>query len=251
MATTLLSAAARSMTEPSSRANRAFASLPTAFTNVSSLERWLSLAAGGLLAVRGYTGRGPSLCSSLLSGYLIYRGVTGNCPFYQLAGVSTSDTTAEHASIAAGHGTRVDAEVVVDRPAGEVYRFWRDLENLARFMTHLLDVDTTTDGKSHWVARGPLGLRMEWDAELVTDQPNEVISWRSLPGSDVDTAGSVHFEDLGNDRTKVRVELKYDPPAGKVGTAIAKLVGRSPDRQVRADLQRFKEVIEGTLRVIG
>jgi uncharacterized membrane protein len=112
-------------------------------------------------------------------------------------------------------------------------------------MAHLEDVDTTADGKSHWVARGPLGLKFEWDAEIVTDKPNELIAWRSLDGSDVDTAGSVRFRELPHGRgTEVRVELKYDPPAGKVGTALAKLVGRSPEAQITADMRRFKQLLE-------
>jgi uncharacterized membrane protein len=88
-------------------------------------------------------------------------------------------------------------------------------------------------------------MKVEWDAEIVTDKPNEVIAWRSLDGSDVDTAGSVHFRELPGGRgTEVRVELKYDPPAGKLGTAVAKLFGLSPEAQIRADLRRFKQILE-------
>jgi uncharacterized membrane protein len=245
MATTLLAAAAKSAAGPNSSVARAVNALPQIRTNLSSAERWVSLAAGGALTALGFTGRGPTLLSSLLGGYLIYRAATGNCVGYQLLGVSTSDSTAEQTAIAAGHGTRVDHAVTVMKPAAEVYRFWRDFENLPRFMTHLEDVDTTTGGKSHWVAKGPLGMKVEWDAEIVTDKPNEVIAWRSLDGSDVDTAGSVHFRELPGGRgTEVRVELKYDPPAGKLGTAAAKLFGTSPEAQIRADLRRFKQILE-------
>jgi uncharacterized membrane protein len=245
MAATLLATAVKSAAGPESGIARAVNKLPQARTNVSSNERWLALAAGGTLVGLGITGRTPSLLSSLLGGYLIYRATTGNCVLYQALGVSTADSTAENTAIAAGHGTRVEHAVTVSKPAPEVYRFWRDLENLPRFMTHLLDVDTTTDGRSHWIAKGPLGIKVEWDAELVTDTPNKVIAWRSLDGADVDTAGSVHFTELPNGRgTEVRVELKYDPPAGKLGTAIAKLVGRSPEAQIRADMRRFKQIME-------
>lgn len=244
MATTLLAAAAKSAAGPRSTVARAVDSLPQVRTNVSSAERWISLGVGGALSVFGFDGRGPGLLSALAGGYLLYRAATGNCPMYQALGLSTSDSTADNSVIAAGHGTRVDHAVTVAKPAADVYRFWRDLENLPRFMTHLVDVDTTTDGRSHWVARGPLGLRVEWDAEIITDRPNEVISWKSLDGSDVDTAGSVHFTDRGDGRTEVRVELKYDPPAGKVGEAVSRLFGLSPEQQIRADLQRFKQIVE-------
>ena len=106
--------------------------------------------------------------------------------------------------------------------------------------------------RSHWVARGPLGHSVEWDAEIVNRRENELIAWRSLEGSQVDTAGSVHFVPLGGDRgTEVRVVLKYDPPGGRIGSAVAWLFGASPERQIREDLRRFKQVMEtGTVPTI-
>lgn len=245
MASTLLTTAVKSAAGPDSGVARAVNRLPQSRTNISSNERWLSLAAGGTLAGLCLAGRTPPLLSSLVGGYLIYRAMTGNCMGYQVLGVSTSDSTKENSAIAAGHGTKVEHAVTVNKPAADVYRFWRDLENLPRFMTHLLDVDTTTDGRSHWIARGPLGLKLEWDAEIVTDAPNKTIAWKSLDGADVDTAGSVHFIELPHGRgTEVRVSLKYDPPAGKLGTAIAKLIGTSPEAQIKADMRRFKWIME-------
>src|SRR4051794_34217733 len=112
-------------------------------------------------------------------------------------------------------------------------------------MSHLIDVDTTTDGRSHWEAKGPMGLRVEWDAELIADEPNQVISWKSLDGSDVDTAGSVRFNELpGGRATQVSVSLKYAPPAGKLGSAVARLFGEAPEQQVRDDMQRLKAILE-------
>lgn len=245
MASTLLTTAVKSAAGPGSGVARAVNKLPPMRTNVSSAERWLSLAAGGALVALGATGRTPLLVSSLVGAGLLFRAASGNCAVYQALGVSTSDSTAENTAVAAGHGTRVEHAITVNKPAAEVYRFWRDLENLPRFMTHLIDVDTTTDGRSHWVAKGPLGLTFEWDAEIVADTPNRVIGWKSLDGADVDTAGSVRFVELPHGRgTEVRVELKYDPPAGKVGTALARLVGMSPEAQIKADMRRFKQLME-------
>ena len=245
MATTLLTVATKSATDRHSSVRRVVDHLPDARTNVSAPERLIALGAGGALVASSLFGRHFSPLAALSGGFLLYRAATGNCPVYQLLGVSTSDATAPNSVIAAGHGTRVEAAVIVQKSPREAYHFWRDFENLPRFMTHLLDVDTTTDGRSRWVARGPFGLRVEWEAELITDRPAEVIAWRSLPGADVDTAGSVHFKDLGPGRgTEVLVELKYDPPAGKLGTAIASLVGLSPEEQIREDLRRFKQMIE-------
>ncbi len=245
MATTLLTTALKSAAGSNRTVGRAVRALPRTFTNVSSTERWLSLAAGTYLTTCGISGKGPGIASLLAGGYLLYRAATGNCPGYQCLGVSMSDSTAPNSAIAADHGSRVDCAITVMKPAADVYRFWRDLENLPRFMAHLVDVDTTTDGQSRWIAEGPLGLKVEWHAQLVADIPNRVISWRSLPGADVDTAGSVHFEEQPNGRgTDVRVELKYDPPAGKVGSAIAALFGKSPQKQIREDLRRFKQILE-------
>ena len=245
MATTLLATVAKSAAGSRSAVGKATRALPTIMTNVSSTERWLSLAAGGFLTTFGVSGKGPGLVSLLSGGYLLYRAATGNCPAYQALGVSMSDATAPNSAIAAGHGSRVECAITVMKPTVHVYSFWRDFENLPRFMAHLIDVDTTTDGQSHWFAEGPLGLKVEWDAQLVSDIPNRVISWRSLPGADVDTAGSVRFEELPNHRgTEVTVELKYDPPAGKLGSAIAALFGKSPQKQIAEDLRRFKQIME-------
>ncbi|WP_200215164.1 SRPBCC family protein [Micromonospora coerulea] len=140
---------------------------------------------------------------------------------------------------------RMTVAVTVNTPASEAYRFWRDVENLPRFMTHLAAVRATDLRRSHWIARGPAGRRIEWDAEIVDDQPNRSIAWRSLPGTRVPNAGRVRFVPLPADRgTEVRVQLGYAPPAGGLGRAVAKLFGEEPEQQVRDDLRRFKQVLE-------
>lgn len=245
MPTTVLSTAAKSALGGDSTAGRAIQSLPTIPTNLSSAERWGSLAVGGLLVAVGLEGRGLTRLAAVAGGYLLYRAAAGYCPTYHALGVSTGESTADQTAVTAGHGSRVDAAIIVMKPANEVYDFWRDFENLPRFMTHLLDVNTSVGGQSHWVARGPFGLRVEWEAQIVTDRRGEVIAWKSLPGADVDCAGSVHFRQLPHDRgTEVRVSLKYDPPAGQVGSLVAKLVGKDPQRQVNEDLRRFKQILE-------
>jgi uncharacterized membrane protein len=218
--------------------------VPTAERNVAPTERLVSLGLGTCMTVFGLTGKRVSPLALLAGGYLLYRGMAGNCPVYQALGVGTDGTSGDEAVIPAREGVKVQHSVTVNRPAGEVYRFWRNLSQLPSFMDHLKEVRETGAGKSHWVARGPLGLSVEWDAELIEDRP-EVISWRSLPGSDVDTAGSVHFRAAPAGRgTEVRVTLKYDPPAGRVGAAVARLFGQSPEKQVEADLARFKSLLE-------
>ncbi|SCF26544.1 Polyketide cyclase / dehydrase and lipid transport [Micromonospora purpureochromogenes] len=139
----------------------------------------------------------------------------------------------------------MEVGVTVNRPASEAYRFWRDLENLPRFMAHLEAVRADDLRRSHWTARGPAGRLVGWDAEIVEDRPDELIAWRSLPGAQVPNAGRVRFVPAPGDRgTEVRVELGYAPPAGRVGRAVAKLFGEEPEQQIRDDLRRFKQVLE-------
>ena len=132
----------------------------------------------------------------------------------------------------------------IDRPVDSVYAFWRNFENLPRFMRNLESV--TCDGsRSHWIAKGPAGSTVEWEAELLEDIPNHLISWRSLEGSQVDNAGAVRFDvDPDGGGTLVRVDITYRPPAGVFGALVAKLFGRAPEQEVQGDLARFKEVVE-------
>ncbi|MCI0457490.1 MAG: SRPBCC family protein [Gemmataceae bacterium] len=212
--------------------------------NVGDLERWISVIGGGLLGALGLNRRDlPGLGLAALGGALIYRGLTGHCHCYGLLGIDTAGHS-RAASVRAGHGVKVVRAVSINRPAEELYRFWRNFENLPRIMHNLVRV--TTEGKrSQWVARGPMGKEVEWDAEIITEEPNRLIGWRSLEGSEMATAGSVHFTPATGGRgTEVRVEMKYDPPAGKVGVLIAKMFSENPAQQIQEDLRRFKQLME-------
>ncbi len=146
--------------------------------------------------------------------------------------------------VAPGEGIDVSSVVTIGRPAEEVYAFWRNLENLPRFMDHLESVRELGGGRSHWKARAPAGRDVEWNAEIVEERPNELIAWRSLPDADVPNAGSVRFARGPNGSTEVHVQLRYDPPGGAAAAAIAKLFGEEPQQQVSRDLRRFKQVME-------
>jgi uncharacterized membrane protein len=140
---------------------------------------------------------------------------------------------------------RVEKVVAIDRPAEELYGFWRQFENLPRFMRHLRSVRAVGQTRSHWVAKGPGGTDVEWDAEVIDDRPGELIAWRSLPGADVDNSGCVRFERApGNRGTFVRVQMEYNPPGGFFGASVATLLGEDPATQVQRDLYRFNQVME-------
>ncbi len=139
----------------------------------------------------------------------------------------------------------VKQAITVNRSAEDLYQFWRDFEQLPRFMSHLESVAVTGEGLSHWVATAPAGAKVEWDAELVEDRPNELIAWRSLEGADVANSGLVRFIPApGNKGTEVHIEMQYDPPGGKLGATAAKLFGEEPNQQTKDDLRAFKQVME-------
>jgi uncharacterized membrane protein len=175
---------------------------------------------------------------------LFAQGVTGFSPVNVMTGrhIAGRDT---REALGGHHGIRVEAAVTVLRPPAEVYEYWRKLENLPYFMHHLEAVHQTEPARSHWKARAPLGMTIEWDAEIIEDIPPKLISWRSLPSSEVISAGSVRFRAaLGGRGTQVKVLLQYDPPAGKLGAAIAWLFGEDASQQIVSDLRNFKQLLE-------
>jgi uncharacterized membrane protein len=150
----------------------------------------------------------------------------------------------KHVSVPSGKGVRVDKQITINSPVSEVYAFWVNLENLARFMPNVESVTLTAPQRSHWRVKSA-GKTVEWDAEIIEQRENEMISWRSLPGAEVDNAGSVWFQPAPGRGTVVSVELKYDPPAGKLGAAIAKFLGADAGSEVEESLARLKELLEG------
>jgi uncharacterized membrane protein len=244
--------------------------------SVTPTRRWDDLPAGGTGGRAGRTGRGINVgrTERILSGIagaallalgarrwrwlgallpigggLLARAVTGHCPVNRAIGRNSAlprgGRQSPVTSVERGEGVKVEERVVVGRSAAELYRFWRDFTNLPLIMEHLQSVTTLDDRRSRWVAKGPGGNLVEWEAEIHNDIENELIAWRSLPGSDVDNAGSVHFRPAAGGRgTEVRVVLRYDPPTGRLGAAIATLLGEAPAQQIRADLRRFKQVMD-------
>jgi uncharacterized membrane protein len=194
-------------------------------------ERYLSALGGAASVLIGLRAR--SLAGGLLGilgGYLVYRGVTGHCPLSQRL-------------LLTEEGFEVTRAVTIDRPAEELYAFWRDFTNLPRVMRHLESVKVDGD-RSRWTTKAPFGS-VSWDAVMTMDRENELIAWRSLEGADVPNAGSVRFQALPDGRgTEVIVSLRYHPPAGRLGLGIAKIFGEAPERQLSDDLRRFKGLME-------
>jgi uncharacterized membrane protein len=215
--------------------------------NMAQAERWCSIVAGAGLAAYGLTRKkGAGWMLAGLGTLLVRRGLTGHCHTYELLRINTAGTGSDTRRVlGGGGGINVDESITINRPIEELYRFWRNLENLPRVMPHLRSVEKINDTFSRWRAEGPGGSVMEWNAEIINEVPNQVIGWRSVEGSDVVSAGSVNFDDAGPGRgTRVRVRLQYSPPGGKVGAVVAKLMGRDPATEIREDLSRFKALVE-------
>jgi uncharacterized membrane protein len=144
-----------------------------------------------------------------------------------------------------GYGIKMKKAITVNAPADRLYTFWRKLENLTVLFDNIISVELTDNTRSHWTLKAPGGLKLEWDAEITTDRKNEMIGWVSLQGSDIDNAGYVRFERATGGRgTVVRVALQYNPPAGKLGAALAALLGEKPEGQVQEALRKFKQIME-------
>lgn len=211
--------------------------------NISELERWSSAAIGSVLLLDSLTGdRG--WWSGLLGAALLHRGVTGHCMGYAMLGVNTADHNAA-AAVPAQQGRRVEHSIAVNRSPEDLYGFWRDVENLPTILGHLKEVEAIDNRKSRWTVEAPMGYELQWEADIYNSKENEMIAWRSLPGGDVDTAGSVHFKPLGGDRgTEVVVNMKFNPPAGKLGDRVACLFGKNLQQELVEGLRHFKQLME-------
>jgi uncharacterized membrane protein len=212
--------------------------------NVGQIERVACAITGAALAIYGLRRRSPGgLIFTLTGAALLHRGSTGHCNTYQALGITTANKSENAAPVA--RDVHVEKSITIDKSPEEVYRFWREFENLPRFMKHLEAVRCTGLNRWHWVAKGPAGRTVEWDAEIYNEKPNELIAWRSLEGADITNAGSVHFEAAPGARgTEVKVNLNYNVPGGKISALLAKLFAQEPEQMIEEDLRRLKQVLE-------
>ncbi len=200
--------------------------------DIVQAERWGALLAGSTLALFGLSRRNtPGLALAAAGGALVARSLVSS----KLLASSAPETA----------GVLVERAVTINRPVDELYRYWRDFSHLPAVMSHLESVTVLDGDRSRWVAKAPLGGHVEWEAEIVDDRPNERIAWRSLPEAEVPNSGEVRFRSAPGDRgTEIVVRLRYEPPAGAVGKAVAAIAFEEPDQQVREGLRRLKAVLE-------
>ena len=201
-------------------------------SNVSDTERWASLIGGGALVLMGLKqGSLRGALTAIAGGGLIYHGATTQSSLQDKVGMSQS--------------IKVEKTVTINKSPEELYRFWHNFENLPTFMKHLKFVNVINDTRSHWIANAPMGASVEWDADIVNDQPNKLIAWTSVEGADIENSGFVRFTPAPANRgTEVKVVIEYNPPGGAIGAVIAKLFGEEPEQQAGDDLHRFKQLME-------
>jgi uncharacterized membrane protein len=212
----------------------------TGVVNVGHKERLASVVAGSGLLAFGLLRRSRSGWALAGTGtVLLYRGRRGQCAVYRALGI---DRSGAEEGRRGNLGVRVERAVSVEEPAEKVYRFWRDFRNLPLIMANLESVSVQSPTRSHWVAKGPAGTRVEWDAEIINDKPNELIAWRA-EGSLVEHAGSKCTEPRPDGSTLVRVSLQYDPPGGELAHMITTLFGEDPGPRIEEDLMRLKEAM--------
>ena len=210
--------------------------------NVGRIERVASAVGGGALVGYAITNRTKTgIALGLLGAGLLYRGATGQCEAYRSLGINTAkDSPSEDVA----REVHIEKSVTISSTPKELFRIWRDFENLPRFMENLESVTKLDETRSHWVANGTGGKKVEWDAEIYNEKENEMIAWRSLPGADVTNAGSVHFEEAPGHGTYVKVVLNYNPPGGKAASLLAKLFGKEPGQLIEQNLRRLKQLVE-------
>jgi uncharacterized membrane protein len=204
-------------------------------TEASRLERWASLISGGALVLGGLQQRSlRGVLMAVAGGGLVYQG-------------AQKKSTLKQVGEAAGleKAILVEKTVTLNRSASELYSFWRQFDNLPRFMRHVKSVQLYDDHRSHWVVNAPLDQQIEWDAVIVDDQPDRLIAWTSTDDAEVNHSGFVRFQPAAGDRgTEVKVVMEYELPGGAMTAAIAKLFGEEPKQQIGDDLSRFKQLME-------
>lgn len=214
----------------------------TGVINVGDNERIISAAVGAFLLSNGLSGimRNPinGLVKTALGGYLLYRGATGHCAMYSSMGKTKG---VKHTP-----AINIRTSLIVNKPKDEVYAFWRKLENLPLFMKHLASVTEIDQKHSHWEAVIPGNIgKVKWNAEIVKEEPGYLIGWQSIPNSMINNAGKVVFNDaLGGQGTELEVVISYHPPAGELGSGVAKLLNPVFEKIIRQDIMNFKEYIE-------
>lgn len=203
--------------------------------SVSPLERIIMVTSGAYLLYNGLANKEKNLTKSSIGGGMLLRGISGYCPVYDAV---------DHLKNDKAYNVNIRVSSIINKPLSEVYAFWRDLENLPKFMNHLESVKTINSTTSEWVAKGPAGIgRLTWKAEIVKDEKEKLLSWKSLPDASIENVGKVVFKQKGN-KTELDITISYHAPLGIAGESAAKLLNPYFEKIVRDDVQNLKSYLE-------
>ena len=203
--------------------------------NVSSLERILMVASGSYLLYSGLSKEDKNPGKIGIGGSMLLRGISGYCPVYDAV---------DHLKNDKASNVNIRINSVINKPISEVYAFWRDFENLPKFMNHLSSVNPINYTTSEWTAKGPMGIgKITWKAEVIKDEKDKLISWNSLPDSSIKNAGKVVFKPKGK-ATEIDVTISYHAPLGVAGESAAKLLNPYFEKLVKDDILNFKTYLE-------
>ena len=144
-------------------------------------------------------------------------------------------------------GHQVTKSIIVKTSVNEAYAIWADFENFPNFMSNIKSVTKSGNGTTHWAMSGPLGTKLQWDAETTRLEPNKRVAWSSKEHSRLKTSGQVTFTGLPKNETQVTVTLQYVPPAGLAGEVLNSLFG-DPEGSLTEDLRKFKAYAEARHR---
>lgn len=204
--------------------------------NVSTLERIVMITAGSYMLYKAFSGKNKSTALGVTGGTMLARGISGYCPVY--------DYTEKHGLLKSSN-VNIRTTVTIHRPVSEVYAFWRKFENLPKFMKHLESVKEIDAITSEWKAKGPGGIgSLSWNAEILMDEKDRLLSWHSLPDATVSNAGKVYFRDIANNSTELDVTISYHAPLGIAGEAAAKLLNPMFEKMVISDIENLKSFLE-------
>lgn len=210
--------------------------IPGLEENISTLERIFMVAAGTFILYKSLSGKSKSIAGSLAATTLLARGISGYCPVYEAV---------EKSNLLKSSNVNIRTKIIIDRPISEVYSFWRNLENLPKFMKHIENVTETDQLTSEWKATGPAGIgTLSWRSQILMDEKDKLLSWHSLPDSTIDNAGKVYFKDAGNNSTELDVTISYHAPLGVAGEAAAKLLNPIFEKMVINDIENLKIYLE-------
>lgn len=212
-------------------------------SSMDDMQRWVSGIGGAALLFYGMRqSNAARLPLAALGAGLLFQGASGQnlldyVPVVADVPVVRQLTNSEPTQL------RIRKSVTIDRPAEELYNYWRDLSNLPNFMQHVKSVQDLGDGKSHWVVNVLNDMELEWDSKILQDRPNEMIAWETLPDAPLQNRGYVKFIPTSRG-TEVSVSIEYDPPGAAAGKLVGGMTKFIAEHQVKEEIRAFKMLME-------